>query len=310
MNNCITDHEECRVAHGNKVRHTAIDCKTLQHTAPYQSINDSITDHGECCVARGTLQHIERHCNALQRTATTCNTLQQPATHCYTSMHQRVYYRSWGLLCCKWHAATHCNTLQQRTTTCKTLQNITASMSVIPIMRSVVSHMVRCNTLQRTATLCNALQHIETHCNTLQHTATHCNTTTHQRVYYQSWGVLCRTWHTSSNHQGSQRVAPSRQMQLPAPIFARGPFALRLGRIFGSFFVAAPKFTHQNSPQISCAVVSCSKLGSKLPFEKRTVRSRILYIYVYMYVSKPHLNLFANALECVHQCTHTHTNMV
>jgi len=33
--------------------------------------------------------------------------------------------------------------------------------------------LIRCNTLQHTATHCNTLQHTATHCNTLQHTATH-----------------------------------------------------------------------------------------------------------------------------------------
>jgi len=86
----------------------------------------------------------------LQHIATHCNILQHSATHCI--------------------ALQHCNTLQHNT-----LQHMCAP--------AILSLMVHCNILQRTAKHCNTLHHTATHCNTLQHTASHCNTMQHNATH-------------------------------------------------------------------------------------------------------------------------------
>ena len=127
------------------------------------------------------------HCNTLQHTATCCNTLlQHTATHCHKQTWScRVIFRT----------ERHCNTLNHTATNkpgvaeslcraathCNTLQHTAAHHS---ILHDTVKHcsahtwscrviVLRCSTMQHTATHCNTLHHTAAHCNTLQHAATH-----------------------------------------------------------------------------------------------------------------------------------------
>ena len=76
-----------------------------------------------------------------------------------------------------------CNTLQHTATHCNTLQHTATHCNTL---QSTAAH---CDTLQHTATHCKALQHIATHCNTLhtmQHPATHCNKLQHIVTHYST----------------------------------------------------------------------------------------------------------------------------
>ena len=86
-----------------KVQYTATHCNALSYTLSYTPVEyQAAAWPSGRCLRGGTrleeMQHITKHCNTLQRTATHCNTLQHAATRCNTLQ----------------HTATHCNTLQHK----------------------------------------------------------------------------------------------------------------------------------------------------------------------------------------------------
>ena len=107
------------------------------------------------------------HSYSLQRTVTHWNTLKRTdtaahctriAVHCNTPTQQRTATHR------------HCNKLQFTATKCNVPTLSTPQHTAtkdIGNYQSAGSTVIRCNTLQHTATLCNILQHTTTHCNTL-----------------------------------------------------------------------------------------------------------------------------------------------
>ena len=154
----------------NTMKHTARQCKTLQHTATRMvwTASDSIVRFIPSATHSITLQHTTTLCRTLPRTATHCNTLQHTAT------------QDRGIICWRSdlkHIVTHCNTLQHTAPNCNTLQhtathcNIDQGTSEHLRLRACVPCFEEIHFTPQIRT-----QHIATHCNTLQHTATHCTT--------------------------------------------------------------------------------------------------------------------------------------
>jgi len=121
-----------------------------------------------------TLQRTSKYCNALQHTSKHCNTLRHTVTHCNTLQHKKIL---WNLTKCQWcihvcgvgrvWSIPSRHAQWRKLEYCKIVQDTSTC------------HMLKWNTLQRTATHCNTLQHTATYCNTLQHTATHSNKLQH-----------------------------------------------------------------------------------------------------------------------------------
>ena len=111
------------------VQGRALDCNTLQHTAPHCN----------------TLQHTATHCNTLHHSAPHCTTLQHTATQVVTPKRSALEYhvntQLFVTIHCNTlqHAATHCNTLHHTATHCNTGGNIkevgASSISCLSLLR-------------------------------------------------------------------------------------------------------------------------------------------------------------------------------
>jgi len=148
---------------------------------------------GKLLIACGTLQHVNTHCNALQRTATThYNTLQQ-----YNLQHASVSSVGKLLIACGTlqHANTHCNTLQHTATHTATREHILFLRVIhssvckyvcvcVCVCACVCLYLLLCVCVfiyfrmhRLTETMKDLF--LAAYCNTLQHNAMHCNNTLH-----------------------------------------------------------------------------------------------------------------------------------